>query len=205
MTRAEKLRERAAAMLAKAEAMETGAIEHGPVLMTHVRDAISEAAGLDASRIQGVIRYLHEEGVRPTRRRGHSAETIPPAEAATILVGTLASASINACASAAALLLKSPIMHEAGCRPPGMRAGRATIHTLVEDLFGVLTACPTAVARFQVNQTDLSALVQVEMQGANWEAFFAPLRVAAGDRREIAAVTDVTLRAVAHLYRGAQP
>ncbi|KUL93448.1 hypothetical protein DK26_23290 [Bosea sp. WAO] len=190
-------------MLAKAEA-----IDQAPprfVAMTQVRDAVASAAGIDAASVQLVIRGLRECGLRPSRQRGPTTCSLPLSEAALILIAVLAARDIKSSAASCTRLMQTRIELEVGPRPHQLLTEAQTLCDLVEALIAVLIAEPTATARIQVNQTDLCALVQVELNSAGWSAFFPPLRAAAGDRHEIAAVSEITLRAIADLFREAQP
>lgn len=203
MTRAEKLRERAASMLAKAEVIDQARPRF--VAMTQVRDAIANATGIDAASVQLVIRGLRECGARSSRQRGPTTCSLPLSEAALILIAVLAARDIKSSAANCTRLLQTRIGLEVGPRPHQLLTEARTLHDLVAALITVRIAEPTATARLQVNQTDLSALVQVEIGGADWSAFFPPLRATRGDRHEITAVSEITLGAIANLYREAQP
>lgn len=206
MTQAEKMRHRAAALLARADEVERKELARrgNLVLFGDIERALVSSAGLSAATIAWTNRILRQGGVLEARARGRSAESITVSQAAIHVIALLAFEKGRTTAEATATLLGSEIGKEVGVRPHDTLIGQNTLGDIVTAILALL-AEDDATIEFTVNRSDLSAMVTIEIAGQRWSAFFPPRRECAGDYRELAAFTEATFRALAALYTGDRP
>lgn len=205
MTRAEKMRQRAAELLAEADVVERKELarQGQMVLYADLERAFTSSTGLSAATIAWTNRMLREGGVLPRRARGRAAESISISEAAIHVIGLLAFEKGRTTAETTAALLNSDIGREVGIRPHVRLEGLSNLGDIVTAIL-VFSVGTDANIKIGINRTDLSAKVSVEVGGRRWTAFFPPRREATGDYREIATFTDETVRTLAALYTGGQ-